>query len=304
MDKALRKAERDGNQSALLKARLRAGELEHWRVDLAAMCGHPAARELMPVPPDGLCGFHFRDPTKFLNLKSFIETDWSPIDRQHLSAVWFPGLLTIPQGDREWEVGGCMNCRGKGRRIVLAYECRCSDPEMGESCEACRSWDEDVNGPRELWERCARCSGLGRTTITVPFAQQVALRAATAAARRAYGPWLSSRGCLHETPRDLYPEEGLTLQTIENVERWADEPSEANRARLGVGCVGGGIPTWIWATVVWILDPESLAARGGAAESLRHASNFIGEQYIREAVSAALIAWALESPNPLARSLI
>ena len=48
MDRYLREAERSGDGVALLKAKLRVGELTKAHVELAASLGHTAALELFP----------------------------------------------------------------------------------------------------------------------------------------------------------------------------------------------------------------------------------------------------------------
>lgn len=49
MDRALRRAERSGDATALLRERVRAGDLTLEHVELAASLGHPVARELCPA---------------------------------------------------------------------------------------------------------------------------------------------------------------------------------------------------------------------------------------------------------------
>jgi hypothetical protein len=93
VDRRLREAERVGDPVALLRARLRAGELTHKHVELAASLGHVAAREVCPVVALVKWGGQTTDQLKLLGVASTLLGDKKLPTR--LAADWAEGVLPL-----------------------------------------------------------------------------------------------------------------------------------------------------------------------------------------------------------------
>lgn len=118
MDQARRELERSedpADQAALLRARWRVGELDPWRVELAAYLGHELARELLgrePRGPEEPTGWRRLYRDAFLRLRSALggpETAESQLLR------WAVGLLEVGEPTAEQ----CAELQGACTGVLL-----------------------------------------------------------------------------------------------------------------------------------------------------------------------------------------
>ena len=121
---------------------------------------------------------------------------------------------------------------------------------------------------------CETCHSTGRVPYTVPAPRYAMALAAVAAARVAFDVWADVRA--YDGPD--------VRSTIEAAEAWLQEPTQERLEawrKLGLPLIGPGLPPWI------------SGPNGGHADSILEAVTAAGEQPVREAISRALIKWAL-----------
>lgn len=172
------------DQARLLQARLRAGEVPRWEVELASYLGHPAARALLGVRPSRACA---SDPV-FAWLEPLSAWGDALPTRAALVAAWIAlPLWESPEGDVPARLprGYCCEwCTPLGslgveahdyddrpRRALLAAEACLSDPESEEQAlQAAAAVAEATEGWRGEWpglSAAAACAAAAEAAAAV-----------------------------------------------------------------------------------------------------------------------------------------